>query len=287
MQSFDIRTLVLVACAAATVTAVIFLVVGDPRRRAAPELIRWAGAFGLKGVGLALVSLRGHIPLVISLPIANVMIVAATQLLLAGLDRFANVHRPRLHAGFLALSTLSLFLAHHVSYPAVSAAVSFLIAVVIGGCLHRVIALSRPGLRSERWVLGVMFGQETVLLLARGVAAASGHGTPTLFTPDTGTVLLYFTLVLAPLLVGPALLALVSRREQLEKERLIGELTAALDEVRTLRGLLPICAACKKIRDDDDGTWTSVESYVTHHSHAQFTHSICPACEARLYPDGD
>lgn len=285
MQSVDIRTLVLIACAAATATAMIFLVVGTPRRRAAPELRLWAAAFAFKGAGLALIELRGHVPLVISLPLANLLIVTATQLLLAGLDRFAGVHRPGAHAAYLALAAVTLLASYHVGYQAISTAISFLIAGVIAACLVRVIGLRRPGLRSERWVLGVMFGQEIVLLCARGVVAASGHGTPTLFTPDAGTVLLYFTLILAPLMVGPALLALVTRREQLEKERLIGELTTTLDEVRTLRGLLPICAACKKIRDDDAGTWTSVESYVTHHSHAQFTHSICPACEARLYPD--
>jgi hypothetical protein len=56
------------------------------------------------------------------------------------------------------------------------------------------------------------------------------------------------------------------------------------EEVRELRGLLPICAACKKIRDDA-GYWNQIESYVQAHSSAQFSHGICPDCAERMYPD--
>lgn len=59
------------------------------------------------------------------------------------------------------------------------------------------------------------------------------------------------------------------------------ELSAALERVQTLRGMLPICAWCKKIREDN-GYWTKVESYVASHSAAEFTHCICPACANNL-----
>jgi len=62
------------------------------------------------------------------------------------------------------------------------------------------------------------------------------------------------------------------------------ELGAALARVQTLKGLLPICASCKKIRDDN-GYWTQVEAYVSAHSDAEFTHSICPPCTELLYPE--
>jgi hypothetical protein len=54
--------------------------------------------------------------------------------------------------------------------------------------------------------------------------------------------------------------------------------------VKTLSGLLPICAACKKVRDDQ-GYWQQIENYISAHSEADFTHSICPECARRLYPD--
>ena len=61
-------------------------------------------------------------------------------------------------------------------------------------------------------------------------------------------------------------------------------LLKALKEIKTLSGLLPICASCKKIRDDK-GYWNQIESYIEQHSDAQFSHAICPACAKKLYPD--
>ncbi len=69
---------------------------------------------------------------------------------------------------------------------------------------------------------------------------------------------------------------LVDRRTQ--------ELRQALAEVKTLHGLLPICAACKKIRDEQ-GAWNPLEVYVESHSEAAFTHGMCPDCARRLYPE--
>jgi GAF domain-containing protein len=67
------------------------------------------------------------------------------------------------------------------------------------------------------------------------------------------------------------------------KIRLVHELREALAQVKTLRGLLPICANCKKVRDDQ-GYWHSVEVYVRDHSEAEFSHAICPECMKKLYP---
>jgi PAS domain S-box-containing protein len=67
-----------------------------------------------------------------------------------------------------------------------------------------------------------------------------------------------------------------------ERERLIAELEAALENVKTLRGLLPICAHCKKIRDDR-GYWRQVESYIEERSLAEFSHGICPECAKKHF----
>ncbi len=69
-----------------------------------------------------------------------------------------------------------------------------------------------------------------------------------------------------------------------EKEKLIKELQNALSEVQTLRGILPICSFCKKIRDDK-GYWNQVESYFKEHSEIEFSHSYCPECVKKHYPD--
>jgi AmiR/NasT family two-component response regulator len=69
-----------------------------------------------------------------------------------------------------------------------------------------------------------------------------------------------------------------------EMEILIEELREALGNVKTLRRLLPICASCKKIRDDQ-GYWHMVEDYLSSHSEITFSHGLCPDCMTRLYPD--
>ena len=74
------------------------------------------------------------------------------------------------------------------------------------------------------------------------------------------------------------------KEQEAEQARLIKELFHALTQVKKLSGLLPICASCKKIRDDQ-GYWQEVESYFHEHSDAQFSHSICPECKKKLYPD--
>ena len=73
------------------------------------------------------------------------------------------------------------------------------------------------------------------------------------------------------------------RQAEAERESLILELQGALAQVRTLRGLLPICASCKRIRDDQ-GYWTAVEVYILEHSDAEFSHGLCPDCARKLYP---
>ena len=61
-------------------------------------------------------------------------------------------------------------------------------------------------------------------------------------------------------------------------------LLEALAKIKTLSGLLPICASCKKIRDDQ-GYWTQLEYYISEHSEAEFTHGCCPECMKKLYPE--
>lgn len=67
-----------------------------------------------------------------------------------------------------------------------------------------------------------------------------------------------------------------------ERERLIGELKRALQEVHTLEDLLPICASCEKVRDDK-GYWSQIDVYLRNRAAVKFTHGICPDCDARLY----
>ena len=74
------------------------------------------------------------------------------------------------------------------------------------------------------------------------------------------------------------------KQAEMEREKLIAELKKALDQVKTLSGMIPICASCKKVRNDG-GYWQQVEDYLSKHSNVDFTHSLCPDCVKKLYPN--
>jgi len=80
----------------------------------------------------------------------------------------------------------------------------------------------------------------------------------------------------------------IAQRKQAEHHQdvLILELKDALDNIKQLSGLLPICASCKKIRDDR-GYWQRIETYISENSTAQFTHGLCPECSEKLYPQAN
>ncbi|MFC1745809.1 hypothetical protein ACFL35_17585 [Candidatus Riflebacteria bacterium] len=71
---------------------------------------------------------------------------------------------------------------------------------------------------------------------------------------------------------------------EVHKEKLISELKDALTNVKTLKGLLPICAGCKKIRDDK-GYWNQIETYIGEHTDVDFSHGMCPDCMQEHYPE--
>ncbi len=79
-------------------------------------------------------------------------------------------------------------------------------------------------------------------------------------------------------------MALVKAKADAERDALVKQLKEALNNVKTLSGFIPICAKCKKIRDDQ-GFWQAVESYISQRSEAEFSHSLCPDCLGFLYPD--
>jgi hypothetical protein len=73
------------------------------------------------------------------------------------------------------------------------------------------------------------------------------------------------------------------KRSEEERKQLIQKLQTALAEVKTLRGIIPICTQCKKVRDDD-GYWQRVEQYIQERSDVLFTHGICDECAKKVYP---
>ncbi len=134
---------------------------------------------------------------------------------------------------------------------------------------HRTLPTCTP---AEIWLGVPLKTPDTVV----GVMAVQSYTDPGLFDQTDLSVMVS--------VADQVALAIERKQKEDERKKLVEELQLALDEVKNLQGCLPICANCKKIRDDE-GYWQGIEKYVQSHSEASFSHGICPDCARSLYPE--
>ncbi|MBI1319575.1 MAG: hypothetical protein GC168_11600 [Candidatus Hydrogenedens sp.] len=142
----------------------------------------------------------------------------------------------------------------------------------------------RGGASARRFLLTwccLHLGGVTIIVISSYLFTSRGFGASWI-----NLVVVLSTLLWTFDLTGRVKLRMRAQRQLLEEkvEERTKELRTALSEVKTLSGLLPMCAGCKKVRDDS-GYWSSVESFIKEHSNADFTHGLCPDCRASLYPE--
>lgn len=122
----------------------------------------------------------------------------------------------------------------------------------------------------------ILAGISGLVWLAADIATGHEFSRPFILVWNAGVRLSFFAIIVTVL----AQLKLAYQAQV----RLVDELRAASEKVKILSGLIPICAWCKKIRDDQ-GYWQQVETYITQHSEASFTHGICPECKREMDKD--
>ena len=139
------------------------------------------------------------------------------------------------------------------------------------------------------WDWDITFSREQILDLAESVDA-TGHCFETRMRRKDGSLVEIELCNNGAFVGGRKLIFCVcrdisERKAALrEREELITRLQASLDEIRTLRQILPLCAICKKVRDDQ-GYWEQVDTYIVKHMATDVTHSLCPECLERYYPE--
>ena len=129
------------------------------------------------------------------------------------------------------------------------------------------------------WVFlveGVYFAQTSVRALTIPVHAQ-------LFATTASQAATYLIALITGMLWTFGFILLVNQQLAAERQQTIEELMIAAEQIKTLRGIVPICSGCKKIRDDR-GYWEQLDAFVTRHTEAEFSHGICPDCMQRLYP---
>lgn len=273
LQLIDIRTLCF-ASSAAVLSLALVMTYHQGRRRTYPGFTHWVASAWCAAFGTGLLGLRGLAPDSLTVVGANLALYSSTALVATGLLAFTGgrVRTGRYVALVLLASGLNLtFLYLHPSFQVRVV----LYSLVTAGLLLRAAHLAWRPLAA---VLGEDHALVRTVLLLLGLVYLVRGGTnllhppasENLLTPALSQVVALATFLTAQACVYAGLLAVNAQRVE-------RDLKAAIEECKVLRGILPICATCKKIRDGQ-GAWNQMEAYIRQHSEAEFTHGICPDC---------
>jgi hypothetical protein len=293
MPTLDSQTIIVVSMAQYYLLAVLTTFFSRSLRNY-PGPTHWAAM----AWGWALLSvfylLQGRATPWLSVIMPNLGHIAATCLLSQGLARFVGAPTRWRYNGALWLASLAgfvYFTFFQDSFPGRVTIISLAYALILGDAV-RLLAGYRAGPHDagRKLALVCCLGSLAVYL-ARSVLVwlypaqnlAVGHALTTTWS------LLFFPLsvmaiVLSLVSLAAARFAHEAEQSQAESANANRQLQEALDNVRTLRGLLPICSKCKKIRDKQ-GRWQVMETYIQRNSEASFTHGLCQECMREVYPD--
>ena len=286
LHPLDNRTLAVVILVVAvwlTLTMALHLF----SRRRFPGLGHWILGNGLMALGTLLIYFQGALPHSVTIILSNLCLVGALGLILRGLRLFMEVPtRDYELATYLVLTLIAMifFTYFRFSTPGRVAAVSILFAVIFFRWGQTLIRPQYGPLQFLHQAGAAIFFLLAVFFLGRAAITLAWPSLQSILNLDLLTSVTFTVSYLANITWTILFTGLIAGRIESEREKVIEDLQAALSEVRTLEGLIPICAHCKQIRDDK-GYWQEVERYFTQRASASFTHSICPDCVKKFYPD--
>jgi len=287
-----VRLLFVVLTAVETLLA-LTLVFFRATRRTYPGFGRWTIAEGMQAGGYVLMALRGAIPDWLSILGTNALFPLAAVIRLGGARRFFGIGpKTRVWYAVPAAAVLSAALFRYVSddvaaRTAILCLLTMVPIVATAALILRSIPEERPlfsrAIAAALAVVVVALALRTTVALTDPQFALLRE-TPLQVVTFVGFLLGHVAVTLAFITLNAERMEHELSRAEASLTRTVAELQQALAEVKTLSGLLPVCASCRRIREEGD-RWTSLEEYVHRHTEAQFTHGICPECAAKLYPD--
>jgi hypothetical protein len=275
----DMRTLVYSAGIVSLMLTLCMFYVLYARKTYA-GFFQWTISVLLTFLGFMLLSLRGIFPDFLTIVVANSLLVASTLLIIAGIEAFIGLSRKMWQYSvplvFLII-TFVYFTYFSASLSARVAIISVTRALLFTYCAFLIHKYIPPLLNGRNRLLIITFGVVAAWFLIRAVLTIySGYGKQDLMLLTVINQLSFIFIVGGNIGIITGLIILNSQRIE-------HELSTVISEIRQLKGILPICASCKKIRDDK-GYWNQIESYIRDHSEAEFSHGICPDCAKKLYP---
>ncbi|WP_243303859.1 hypothetical protein [Geothrix oryzisoli] len=269
----DVRTLCFASGAAVLSLALVMTYVWRQRRTYA-GFGQWTLSAWSACLGTILLGERGHLPDVLSIVIANLALYLATTLVLTGLVTFTGARvRAARYAALVGL-VMALIVVFAYVHPSLRFR-QIVFSFTAGGLCLRAAQIARrrlPVVLADANVLvtATLFVMGTVYVL-RGVASlAAPPPHEDFLAPSMSQVVALLLFLTGEACVYGGLMVVNAQRVE-------RDLQNSVEECQVLRGILPICATCKKIRDDR-GAWNQMESYIRQHSAVEFTHGICPDC---------
>ncbi len=263
-------------------------------RRTYPGFGLWSLAVLAMFLGYLLMSLRAAMPLWVSVQAGNTAFVLAAVLALIGTCRFLGLSPPGAKvwlAPLVSLAATSFFFWVYDNAVLRGLSMSLVLAVVGLPVAWLMVRHAPKGGRPTYLGTALLVALLCLALPLRSALLLIAAPQSSLFTPyfvNTWYLLIavfcQMGWTIGFVMMNDQRLEQDLRRSRAELRSTIDDLQRARREVKQLGGLLPICANCKKIRDDT-GYWNQLESYIKKHSEARFTHSLCPDCAKELYPE--
>jgi len=281
MQHFlDMRTLIFVS---GITSLILFACMFYIRRKQKTYegFLYWVFAALSNALGMLLLSQRNILPDFFTVIASNALLLFSIVLINAGLSRFSGT-RPayNFYAGSMIIF-VALYL--YLTYSMPSLAYRFIVFSFFQAmlCIMMIIIARRdlPRVLRKRnyalyWFLVLcaawpLFRAVSCFFEKEHMADLMQAGLSHQFT-FLGSIAAYIILIIALIIIN------AQRVEQ--------EMLTAKDEIKTIAGLIPICAACKKIRDYQ-GSWSQLEAYLSKHADLEFSHALCPECMQKMYPE--
>lgn len=281
MQNFlDMRTIIFVSGITSLILFACMLYIRR-KQRTYEGFICWIFAALVNSTGLFLLSLRDILPDFLTIIAGNTFIIFSVVLISAGLSRFAGVRPYSKFYSLLMLLFVALysyftyfrpvFIYRSFVFYSFQALLCIVIVIIVHRDLPRVLHKKSYVLYwflilSLAWPFFLIFSHFfEAQMEADLIMAGLSHQITFL-----GSIAAYIVLVIA-------LIVLTAQRVE-------EEMIEAKKEIKTIAGFIPICASCKKIRDDK-GSWNQMEAYLSQHADLQFSHGLCPECMKKMYPE--
>lgn len=276
----DIRTLAFSSSIVSFILCVCMVYMGRTRKTYSGFNL-WTISTILSCLAFVLLGLRGLLPDFITVVIANTLIVAAIGIMVCGIEGFVDKKRSAWSVLFLSIFLFISFVYFTYYTPNINArivVISAVLAVLYGYGTYIVHHYIPKLLGGQNIFLKVVFSFLSIWSIFRIIPtlffenpihdfmhASAVHGV-SFVVSFSGNIMVTIGLIV------------------LNFQRVEADLFSSLEEVKTLRGILPICMYCKGIRDDK-GYWNQIEKYISEHSEAQFSHSICETCMNKYHKD--